>query len=240
MKRPPPPAPDAVEWHSQVAARFDGSYASRPDFIERYNLWTRLIARYSDCAFRALDLGCGSGALTLSLAEGNASVLGIDASPEMLRLCSEKLEAARVDNVTLAQCRIDALHSVVDAPVDLVVCSSVLEYVTDLDGSLETVSRCIKDSGILMLSMPNSRSLYRKLERLAFRAFRMPKYYQYVRNVCTLEDVQLRLELLGFETLESAYYGAVPLVSTPLRRAGLGRYCDNLFVIVAARTCPGP
>src|SRR5688500_2113258 len=38
---------------------------------------------------RILDLGCGDGALTLKMAQGGASVLGIDASPSLVARAKE-------------------------------------------------------------------------------------------------------------------------------------------------------
>jgi SAM-dependent methyltransferase len=47
-----------------------------------------------------LDLGCGTGQLTLPLAERVASVVGMDPEPDMLRLAREAAAARGVRNVT--------------------------------------------------------------------------------------------------------------------------------------------
>ena len=46
---------------------------------------------------RVLDLGCGTGRILLGLKEQGIDVVGLDASPEMLRQCREKLSAKELE-----------------------------------------------------------------------------------------------------------------------------------------------
>jgi SAM-dependent methyltransferase len=52
---------------------------------------------------RFLDLGCGTGQLTLPLAEHVAEAVGMDPEPEMLTEATRQAQAAGVTNVTWAQ-----------------------------------------------------------------------------------------------------------------------------------------
>ena len=52
---------------------------------------------------RLLDLGCGTGQLTLPLAEHVAEAVGMDPEPEMLTEAARQAQAACVTNVTWAQ-----------------------------------------------------------------------------------------------------------------------------------------
>ena len=67
-------------------------------------LFADLVARFHlDGTGRLLDLGCGTGQLTLPLAEHVAAAIGMDPEPEMLTEAARQAQAAHVTNVTWAQ-----------------------------------------------------------------------------------------------------------------------------------------
>jgi ubiquinone/menaquinone biosynthesis C-methylase UbiE len=80
-------------WHY---ARYRPGYPSTffSDLVARFHL---------DGTGRLLDLGCGTGQLTLRLAEHVATAIGIDPEPEMLTEAASQARAAGVGNVTWAQ-----------------------------------------------------------------------------------------------------------------------------------------
>ncbi len=84
--------------------------------------------------------------------------------------------------------------------------------------------------------MPNRQSFYRKLESVIFKLTGRPKYYEYVKNVCTLREMESKLKDHGFNLLESNYFGEAPFLSKLFRTFGLPCYADNLFVVVARVT----
>jgi SAM-dependent methyltransferase len=66
--------------------------------------FTDLVARFQlDGTGRLLDLGCGTGQLTLRLAEHVAASIGVDPEPEMLNEVARRAQAAGVGNVSWAQ-----------------------------------------------------------------------------------------------------------------------------------------
>ena len=63
-----------------------------------------IVAQFAlDGTNRLLDLGCGTGQLTLPLAEHVTEAVGMDPEPEMLTEAARQAQAARVTNVTWAQ-----------------------------------------------------------------------------------------------------------------------------------------
>lgn len=115
----------------------------------------------------------------------------------------------------------------------MVICSSVLEYIDDLDASIELIKQSMNVDGVFLFSMPNKQSLYRKLEALSYKLFGRPKYYKYVKNVCTLDEMTIKLKRFGFSTMEYKYYGETTFLSAIFRKMRLPQYSDNLYVIVA-------
>lgn len=226
---------DAVEWHSHIATDFDSKYSDKPQFIARDRVWSAFIEKYSNPNFSVLDIGCGSGVFTFKLAEKNRVALGIDGSDKMLEICEAKKARSPLSNISFAQSDISALKNVAKEHVDIVVCSSVLEYVDDLPGAFDTICSLINTDGYFIVSMPNIQSLYRKFERLAYSLTGKPRYYRYVKNVSTFARLKDELRQRGFEIIESAYYGDAPAVSKLFRPLGLSKYADNLFAVVAKR-----
>ncbi|HEX8977790.1 MAG TPA: class I SAM-dependent methyltransferase [Solirubrobacteraceae bacterium] len=80
----------------------------------------------------AVDLGCGSGQLTLPLAARCATVLGVDISDEMIELMRTKALAAGVDNLQYKVQPIESLELEPDS-IDLVVTNYALHHLRDSD-----------------------------------------------------------------------------------------------------------
>ncbi len=227
---------NAIDWHTQIATDFDKKYLSSKNFIEPFAIWTKLIDKYSHQDFRVLDLGCGSGIFTIYSAERNSSAIGMDGSEEMLKICRQRKANAETYNVDFIQSNINDLQQNLTEKFDLIICSSVLEYLDDLEGSLRSISSSLNENGLLIFSMPNRQSFYRKLESVIFKLTGRPKYYEYVKNVCTLREMESKLKDHGFNLLESNYFGEAPFLSKLFRTFGLPCYADNLFVVVARVT----
>ncbi len=79
-----------------------------------------------------LDMGCGSGQLTIPLARVAAEVIAVDLSPSMIGLLRRNLDHERVENVS---CRLEALEAlcVEPASLDLVVSNYALHHLADDD-----------------------------------------------------------------------------------------------------------
>ena len=84
-----------IEFHRATAAWYDDETTSEFSVYHRYLLepfLDRVTAELG--AVRALDLGCGTGVVSLALAERSFDVLGIDHSVEMLGVAKAKLVRA--------------------------------------------------------------------------------------------------------------------------------------------------
>jgi hypothetical protein len=74
----------------------------RPGYPEAF--FADLVARFHlDGTGRLLDMGCGTGQLTIPLAQHVAAAIGMDPEPEMLAEAARQAQAAHVTNVTWAQ-----------------------------------------------------------------------------------------------------------------------------------------
>jgi SAM-dependent methyltransferase len=74
----------------------------RPGYPKAF--FADLVARFHlDGTGRLLDMGCGTGQLTIPIAEHVATAIGMDPEPEMLVEAARQAQAAHVTNVTWAQ-----------------------------------------------------------------------------------------------------------------------------------------
>ncbi len=101
---------------------------------------------------RALDLGCGSGAYSLWLAERGARVTGLDLSPVMIRLALEKArkQGAQLD---LAAADISRPLPFGESEFDLVLTATALHYIQNLDAFMREVAKVLKPRGRFIASV---------------------------------------------------------------------------------------
>lgn len=101
-----------------------------------------------------LDLGCGTGDMSILMAKKGASVIGLDNSPEMLALASHKAEKAHADVFYTCQ---DMTSFSTGRTYDAVISTfDSLNYVTSKAGlarAFTSVSRELKDGGIFLFDM---------------------------------------------------------------------------------------
>ena len=87
----------------------------------------------------AVDLACGTGSVTLLLAQEGLQTIGVDLSPEMLCIAQQK--AQELENPPLFVCQ-DLSQLQLPRGVDLAVCAlDSLDYITDPDACSEAIRR---------------------------------------------------------------------------------------------------
>ena len=90
----------------------------------------------------AVDLACGTGSVAVLLADRGLSVVGVDMSPEMLAMASEKIGDR--ENAPLFVCQ-DLTHLHLPKGVDLAVCAlDSLDYITDPADCKQAICRIYK------------------------------------------------------------------------------------------------
>jgi 2-polyprenyl-6-hydroxyphenyl methylase/3-demethylubiquinone-9 3-methyltransferase len=99
----------------------------------------------------ALDVGCGAGLLAEPLARLGASVTGIDASPEVIKIAREHAAAAGLD---IAYRNGDVQQ--LDGQFDLVTAMEVVEHVADPAAFVTALARRLAPGGLLIMSTPNA------------------------------------------------------------------------------------
>jgi len=219
---------NAVDFHSDIAGAFSDLYQQSPDFRERIAVWTSLFDTYVQPGAHVLDAGCGTGVFSWYLAGRQCTVLGIDGSAEMIRLCQQSTSPAATFRVAL----LPLTEAPAEAPFDVIISSSVLEYVPDLAQTLYTFDQCLRPGGYLLLSLPNRCSIYRRLERLVYNFTGKPPYLKHVVQYGTPGSVATKLPAGAYQLLAQQSFGGTNAMARLLRTCLPATYADTLFVVV--------
>lgn len=135
---------------SQAEMRWDASdYAQNAtaQYVWAQSLLERLALNGDEAI---LDLGCGDGRITSEIATQHAGrVVGIDSSPEMVRLAADRYAAQS----GLEFWVMDAIALQFDTEFDLIFSNAVLHWVKDHQAVLAGMKRALRAGGRMVLSM---------------------------------------------------------------------------------------
>ncbi|CAM3041321.1 bifunctional 2-polyprenyl-6-hydroxyphenol methylase/3-demethylubiquinol 3-O-methyltransferase UbiG [Legionella worsleiensis] len=109
----------------------------------------------SDCVnltgVRVLDVGCGGGILSESMAKKQADVTGVDAEIEVIK--AAELHAQNQGLPLRYLCT--PIEEYKDDPFDVITCMELLEHVPQPEHILQQCNRLLKKEGLLFLSTIN-------------------------------------------------------------------------------------
>lgn len=201
----------------RASADYAAVARQRPEFSERFELFrtfidTALAALPAEHARpRAIDLGCGAGDLTWYLASKGFETYAVDGSESMLKSTQSRLEQEGQQAAALLPSELPfdpAPPASLPAPVDLVVMSSVIEYLDDDALMFQQCRSLLRTGGTLAISFPNARSVYWRL-RVATRGVPLVRGsgdWLYQRHRYTVARVRELAGEAGFEIKDIKLY----------------------------------
>jgi len=142
---------------------------------------------------RILDVGCGDGVLTAQIVAAGATVVGVDASPEMAAAAQARGLDARV---------VDARALAFADEFDAVFSNAALHWVQEPDAVLAGIARALRDGGRFVAEFgghTNVAAIAVAIRAVFARhgvAFSSPWYYP------TEDEYRARLEAHGFHVRE--------------------------------------
>ena len=140
-----------------------------------------------------LDLGCGTGELTITIAASGMRTTGCDISSEMIRIASAADMSCDVDWVEL-----EPGWQVLpfrQETFDGVVASSVFEYVHDPVSVLRECRRVLRPGGIVLCTVPDPRHPVRWVEWLVGISGRRPLIRAFSRRSHRLDSFLTYLDV---------------------------------------------
>lgn len=179
----PPPASTNLYQYDDLLARPLDLYANT-----KYAILQRHLAGAKNLSI--LNAGCGSGELSLQLADAGHRVLGIDPSPDYIELARRNGQRAGVRHCSFQVCSIEEFPS--DEAFDCVVATDVLEHIADDAAALAKLVKLVKPEGTILLTVPagpwlfgfhdESLGHYRRYSRRQFRRL--------VSSSCRIESLR--------------------------------------------------
>lgn len=197
-------------WVSKTAAQRYAKTVNDQISLSEIDLDTqmRLLNSNSKLGNKILDLGCGTGALTLRLADSGYEVTGVDISAQML---SQLARRAKKLNVSLVEADIFSLPFS-ESSFDAAVSRWVLPHFSDWSAAVREVSRVLRQGGVFVFDFPSrehveyskSRKSLLSRERLGYQhsdeGEKVDPYFYYGAE--TTQSISKTLSENGF-TLES-------------------------------------
>lgn len=132
----------------EYAASYDALYADK-DYDAECNILEGIFRRFGRPVDTVLDLGCGTGAHAIRLAQRGFEVVGVDLSDGMLQAAQRRAQRADLSAVSFVRGDIRSIR--LDRQFDAVICMfAVLGYQTsdhDVSDALETVRTHLAPGG---------------------------------------------------------------------------------------------
>jgi ubiquinone/menaquinone biosynthesis C-methylase UbiE len=211
------------EWAARYKSKVED--VGQFDLILRADLVRNMLLRIVGAGTerpRLLDIGCGTGHVLRGLSDDQFEVFGADFAHGMVKVASLEHPTRRF---FAADARLLPLAT---ASFDVVTIIGVLEYIVEYTRAIAELARVIRPGGTLVISVPNARSIFRRLhdaERsltAPIRAWRGRPSRQYHQFRWSEQAATAMLEDNGFEVVDLAYctYG--------LKTPALERLSPNL------------
>ena len=153
-----------------------------------------------------LDVACGTGIYTRSIAKRAAKVYGIDISQGMLEQARKLAEKEGLNNIVLSRAEVEKLPFT-DRFFDAACCAGALHLFPDTVKALREVARVLKpDSPLAVMTFTRRRFLKYKF------------VYEHLKkdhgaHIFELDELTKWLEEAGFEDFNPEIYGSMLLFS---------------------------
>lgn len=162
-----------VEFFDRQAEGWSTGYRPGGSMEGRVARFTEAVRRRVPAGARVMDVGCGTGEIAIGLAKAGFTVSAGDISSGMLESARRKDGDGAVDWMLLPQGPGVSVPRE-DASFDLVLSSSVLEYVADPLRALREIARVLVPRGWVLFSVPDMRDRGRHREGIFRDALRIP------------------------------------------------------------------
>lgn len=162
-----PDTTDIKGYFNTLASDWNNNYRRSILFSERLDKIKELTSDITLKDKIVLDIGCGSGMISSYFCEQGSAVYGIDISEKMIQQANTFIRSHNL-HATLSVGDASALQFP-DNYFDLITCISVIEWLDKDKEAIGEIQRVLKKDGMAIISVPNQKSLLRKIEKVFFK-----------------------------------------------------------------------
>jgi SAM-dependent methyltransferase len=186
-------------WYPLVYHFYGGLFI--PSVNEEVKMVTEMVDAESGVG---LDVACGTGLFTRSIAKKMRLVYGIDISMGMLEKATEYAEKRKIRNICFARARAERLPYP-DGVFDGVVCCGALHLFPDTVEALSEMARVMRRGARLAV-----------MTFVRRRFFKFKKVYEHMRTdhgvrIFDVKEIDTYLSQVGFKGFAYTIYGSVIL-----------------------------
>lgn len=115
-----------------------------------------------------LDLGCHQGHHAFRAARIVKRIVGVDIDEKQLKIAGELAQKQNLTNVRFKKINLEEkLSDFTSEQFDTVMLFDVLEHLKNRSQIMQEIHRVLKSKGLLLLSVPNKNTSWKKLQRAA-------------------------------------------------------------------------
>lgn len=145
-----------IDKFSEIASRWWDTESEFKPLHEINPLRLNYINKHSPLeGKRVLDVGCGGGILSESMAKAGAVVTGIDLAEPALEIATLHAMEAQVTNVNYECSSAEDYAAQHQGTFDIVTCMEMLEHVPDPEGVVKSCHQLLKPGGAAFFSTLN-------------------------------------------------------------------------------------
>ena len=210
------------------AASWSSEYRSGGHMADRAVRFHEAVSRHFSAPGALLDFGCGSGEIAASFADAGWRVTAVDLSSAMIETARQKWPGRAIEWLTLAP---SAGLPLIAGSLDLVICSSVLEYVDDPVRPLAEFARVLRPGGWCCATVPDMRHPARQAETARRRIALNPALFVLARLTpwrSTYEYLRLSLNRFSLPEWTALFRAAGLDASVPER-------CEHPLALIMAQ-----
>ena len=174
-----------------------------PSFRHKKRLILKLLKKYGlNENSKILDIGCGEGSTLLYLKNESNKLYGMDISEEAIELSRNNLT-----DVTYFLGDITKKETLPDQKFDLIICSEVLEHITDDEIAIENISSLLKKGSYLIITVPHRKDYWTKADTEAGHVRRYET--SEIRNKVNKSGFQVKELITWGYPLYNIYYNII-------------------------------